>query len=199
MKTYKEVEYSNVALQLDQSNVHRLIECFVEVGLPVAWKETQRYFSLSIQTTWTTQRLTFDKKGKWYRLRNQNYNSKDQRFSDVLQKFIYELKGHAVMKMLHKGQLVVQNIRYGEAIRIIQIKGPDKKVLFEKECSISLDDVKKAFQRTDAEERIPLLKQEIDQQLELLSKALANREYDEIIQIKDQLEKRRIETLMLEI
>jgi len=198
MNTYEEIEYSNVTLQLDQKSIHRLIEYLVEVGLPVAWKETQRFFTLSIQTTWTTQRLIFDKQGKRYRLRNRNYNVKDQRFSEVLQKFICEVKGHAVKKKLHQGQLVVENIRYGEPIQIVEIVGPNKKILFEKDCSVNMHDVMEAFRRTDAEERIPELKMEIDQQLELLLKAIEKKEANEIIKIKDELENMRMEMVMLE-
>ena len=198
MNTYEEIEYSNVTLQLDQKSIHQLIECLVDVGLPVAWKETQRFFILSIQTTYSTQRLVFNKHGKRYKLRNRNYNIKDSRFSEVLQKFIYEVKGHAVMKKIYQGQLVVQNIRYGEPIRIIEIKGPNKKVLFEKDCSINLNDVMEAFQRTDAEERIPVLRMEIDQHLDLLLKAIENNDLQEIDQIKDELENMRVEMVMLE-
>ena len=198
MNTYEEIEYSNVTLQLDQKSIHRLIECLVEVGLPVAWKETQRLFSLSIQTSWMTQRLTFDKQGKRYRLRNRQYNIKDQRFSEVLQKLIFEVKGHAVMKKIHHGQLVVQNIRYGEPIRIIEIKGSDKKVLFEKDCTVSMNDVIEAFRRTGAEERIPILKVEIDQHLDLLLNAIEKKESVEIIKLKDELENMRMEMVMLE-
>ncbi|RKD24066.1 hypothetical protein BEP19_06560 [Ammoniphilus oxalaticus] len=199
MNTYEEIEYTNVNLQLDHESIHRLIERLVDAGLPVAWKETQRKFKLSIQTTATTQQLMFEKQGKIYKLRNKSYNIKDQRFSEVLQKFIYEVKGHAVLKKVSAGQLVVHNIRYGEPIRITEIKGQNKKVLFEKECSVSINEVIEAFRRNDAEKRIPLLMKEIDQHLSHLYEAMQNNQEDRAREIKEELEKKRIEMLMLEV
>lgn len=199
MKTYEEMEYSNVCMQLEHFHLHGLIEQVVEAGLSVAWKENSRFFTLSIQTGWTTQRLTFDKHGKWYKLRNQNYQVKDRKLAEILQKFIHDVKGHAVLKYFMNDQLVVQNIRYGEPIRIIEIKGPLKKVVFEKECMVTTEQVLEAFKRNDAEERIPVLKLEVDYTLASLFEAMELKDRDRILQCKEELEKLRMEMLLLEI
>lgn len=199
MKTYEEMEYSNVSMQLEYFHLHGLIEQVVEAGFSVAWKENRRFFTLSIQTGWTTQRLTFDKHGKWYKLRNQSYHVKDRKLSEILQKFIHEVKGHAVLKYFTNDQLVVQNIRYGEPIRIIEIKGPLKKVVFEKECMVTAEQVVEAFKRTDAEERIPVVKLELDYTLANLFEAIQQKDQERIHQCKDDLEKLRTEMILLEI
>lgn len=199
MKTYEEMEYSNVCMQLEHFHIHGLIEQVVEAGFSVAWKENRRYFTLSIQTGWTTQRLTFDKHGKWYKLRNKSYQVKERKLSEILQKFIHEVKGHAVLKYFTNDQLVVQNIRYGEPIRIIEIKGPLKKVVFEKECMVTTEQVLEAFKRKDAEERIPVVKLEVDYALASLFEAIQLNDQQRIDQCKEELERLRIEMVLLEI
>ncbi|RXT14974.1 hypothetical protein [Ammoniphilus sp. CFH 90114] len=199
MKTYEVMEYSNITLRFEKSQIECLIEALVEAGLPIAWKETKRYFTLSIQTSWTTQRLTFEKHGKSYKLKSKNYNIRDQRFAQILQQFIHDVKGHAVLKLLSNDQLVVQNIRYGEPVRIVEIKGPNKKILFEKECIVTMEQVHVAILRKDAEERIPVLKLEIDYELARLFEAIQNGDVERIGESKEVLEKLRQEMLMLEV
>ncbi|HJV45679.1 MAG TPA: hypothetical protein VJ824_08115 [Bacillota bacterium] len=199
MKTYEEIEYSDISLQFEQYQIHGMVQELLEVGIPVSWRETRKLFTLSVQTENITQRLHFDRDGKFYRLRNKSYNIKDPRFSDVFQKYIQQMKGHAIMKFITNDLLVVQNIRYGEPVRIVQIKGPQKKVLFEKECTISLNQVIEAFKRQDAEERIPILRLELDYALACLFEAIHLGNQHMIEQYKEILDKLRIEMLMLEM
>lgn len=199
MKTFKEMEYSNVTLQFEHIQIQRLIEVLVEAGLPVAWKETKRFFTLSVQTLWTTQRLTLDRHGRYYKLRNKHYNIKDQRFAKILQQFIQEVKGHAVLKVISNDQLVVQNIRYGEPVRIVEIKGPNKRILFEKECIVTMEQVMEAMKRTDAEERIPVLKMEVDYALACLYEAMMSNDCKKISEYKKILYNLRQEMLLLEV
>lgn len=199
MGTYEVMEYTNITLQFERAQVERLIEAFLEAGLPIAWKETKRYFTLSVQTTWTTQRLSFDKFGNKFKLKNKSYNIKDQKFAQILQHFILEVKGHAILKLLSNDQLVVQNIRYGEPIRIIEIKGPNKKILFEKECIVTMEQVIEAISRRDAEDRIPVLKMELDYELSRLFEAMEKGDTKQMESSKQELEKLRVEMLLLEI
>jgi hypothetical protein len=199
MRTYEEIEYSNVSLQFEHQQIHRMVNELVEAGIAVAWRETRKFFSLTIQTIPAAQRLHFYKNGKNYRLRNRNYSIKDKRLSDILHKFIQEVKGHAVVKILSHDLLVVQNIRYGEPVRIIQIKGAQKKVLFEKECIVTMEQVLQALKRKDAEKRIPVLKLEIDYELTRLFVAIQNDNQIQTAQSKEVLERLRLEMIMLEI
>jgi hypothetical protein len=199
MQAYEEIEYSNVALQFEQSQIQRLIEELVEAGLPISWKDTNKFLTISVQTSWSTQRLTFTKYREFYRLRSRNYLIKDQRLANILQRYIYEVKGHAVMKLLSSDQLVVQDIRYGEPVRIVQIKGAYKKILFEKECIVTMEQVTEAFNREDAEKRIPVLKLEIDYELAILFEAMNRNDKQQLSRSKQTLEKLRQEMIMLEV
>jgi len=199
MKTYEEMEYSNVSLQFEYTQIQRLIEELVHAGLSVSWKETSKFYTLSVQTSWTTQRLSFNKYGKIYRLRKRNYNIKDQRFANILHKFIQEVKGHAVLKFFSNGQLVVQNIRYGEPFKITQIEGSNKKILYEKECIVSMEEVILAFERNDAELRIPVLRLELDYALAQLFEALSENDQKMIESCKEVIERLRQEMVILEI
>lgn len=198
MKTYEEMEYCNVALWFKRDQIQNLMELLVENGMNVAWKETENMFTLSVKTSWTTQRLTFKRISDMYHLKNRNYNIRDARFAHVLQHFIEQAKGHAVIKIVHKGQIVVQNIRYGEAVRIVEIKGAEKKILFEKECSVTMEQVVEAFKRRDAEQRIPVLRMEIDYELATLHEALAEGNQEKADLCKQKLKALRQEMLMLE-
>ncbi|MEW9667482.1 hypothetical protein [Ammoniphilus sp. 3BR4] len=199
MKSYEVMEYSNITLHFEKSHIECLIDAVVEAGLPIAWKETKRYFTLSIKTVETTTRLTFEKHGKTYKLRNKSYHFRDIRFATIFQRFIQDVKGHAVVKLLSNDQLLVQNIRYGESVRIVEIKGPNKKILFEKECIVTMEQVQEAIQRKDAEERIPVLRLELDYELAQLFEAMQQGETHRADECKKRLEGLRLEMLMLEI
>lgn len=198
MQIYEEVEYSNVALRFDWNQIQQLMNALVETKLPVTFKESNKFLILSIKTLFGMQRLLFNKQGRYYRLRNRHYSIKDKRLADILQQFIKEMKGHAVLKLLTNDQLVVQNIRYGEPVRITQITGSQKKILFEKECMVTMDQVLEAFQRTDAEQRIPSLKAEIDEELTRLFHAVESKHDEQITASKELLESLRLEMIVLE-
>jgi hypothetical protein len=198
MQIYEEVEYSNVALRFDWNQIQRLMNALVETKLPVTYKESNKFLILSVKTMFGMQRLLFNKQGRIYQLRNRHYSIKDKRLADVLQHFIKEMKGHAVLKLLTNDQLVVHNIRYGEPVRITQITGSQKKILFEKECTVTMDEVLEAFQRTDAEQRIPSLKAEMDQELTRLFQAILSGDDKQIAASKELLDCLRLEMVVLE-
>jgi hypothetical protein len=199
MHAYDQVEYSDVALWFTESQIQELVAQLAEQGITVAWKETGKYFFLSVQTGYETHRFTFKKVGRRYRLRNRHYNIKDQSFEKILQHFIEQSKGHAVVKMFFGGQLVVQRIRYGEADRIIKISGGQREVIFEKECTVTVEDVMEALKRCDAEERIPVLELEIDCELAILYEALHVQNKGQIEVSKSKLCQLHQERIMLEV
>lgn len=140
MQAFEQIEYSDVALWFNEEQIQELIAKIVETGMRVAWKETKKYFTLSVQSENEAHWLTFRKVGTRYRLRDRHYNTADPRFEKILQHFIELAKGHAIIKFFSGGQLVVQKIRYGEAEQIIKISGSSKEVIFEKECSVSVEE-----------------------------------------------------------
>jgi hypothetical protein len=199
MHAYDQIEYSNVALWFNRGQIQELVAIIVEQGMHVAWKETPRYFTLSIQTNVDKHSLTFKRKGKRYQLRDRHYKIKDQRFERILQHFIEQAKGHAVIKFFTGSQLVVQKIRYGEAFQITKISGARREVVFEKECFVTMEDVMTAFKRRDAEERIPVLRMEMDDELVVLQQGLMEGNKESVERSKERLCELRHEMLLLEI
>lgn len=198
MKTYEEMEYCNVALWFKHDQIQKLMELLVKSGMNVAWKETDRYFNLSVHTSWTTYRLTFKRVSDMYHLQDRHYHIRDAQFAHVLQYFIEQAKGHAVIKIVHKEQIVVKSIRYGEEVKVTEISGAEKKILFEKECSVTMEQVMEAFKRNDAEKRIPVLRMEVDYLLATLHDALLAGDKEKTEECKQSLEELRKEMLMLE-
>lgn len=199
MHAFEQIEYSDVALWFNEEQVQELVARIIEAGMRVAWKETKKYFTLSVQTEEESHWLTFRKVGARYRLRDRHYNTSDPRFEKILQHFIEQAKGHAVIKMFTGGQLVVQKIRYGEAEQIIKISGASKEVIFEKECSVSMEEVMEALRRHDAEERIPILTSEVDYELAVLYEAMEAGEMKAVEACKEKLAKLHHEMIMLEV
>ncbi|BAU27456.1 hypothetical protein DFP93_102298 [Aneurinibacillus soli] len=199
MHVYDQIEYSDVVLWFDEFQIHSLIAHMTAQGMKVAWKETSRYFSLSVTTDSQRHRLIFRRIGKKYRMRDRHYNILDPNFEKILYYFIEQARGHAVVKIYSGGQLMVQRIRYGEAEQIIKINGSLREIVFEKACSVSMEDVKMALQRRDAEERIPELVQEVDAELDCLSQALAEDDTTEAERAKARLAELRHEMLLLEV
>jgi hypothetical protein len=199
MHTFEQIEYSDVALWFNEEQIQELVALIVEAGMRVAWKETKKYFTLSVETEQKTHWLTFRKIGTRYRLRDRHYNIEDSRFEKILQYFIEQSKGHAVIKMFFGGQLVVQKIRYGEAEQIIKISGASKEIIFEKECSVSMEEVMSALRRHDAEERILVLALEVDYELATLYEAMEAGDAETIEKCKKKLAELQHEMMILEV
>ncbi|ERI06934.1 hypothetical protein [Aneurinibacillus aneurinilyticus] len=199
MHAFEQIEYSDVALWFNEEQIQDLVARIIEAGMRVAWKETKKYFTLSVQAEEESHWLTFRKVGTRYRLRDRHYNTSDPRFEKILQHFIEQVKGHAVIKMFTDGQLVVQKIRYGEAEQIIKISGASKEVIFEKECSVSMEEVMEALRRHDAEERIPALTKEVDYELAVLYEAMGAKDIEAVAACKEKLAKLHHEMIMLEV
>lgn len=198
MTTYNQLEYSNVVAWFDHDSLQEMMSALVQEGLNISWKETQRQFELLVQSSHGSNWLTLAKINGLYRLNKLDDTVKDFRLGMVLYQFIEQTKGHAVVKMVSNQQIVVQNIRYGEAVRIIEIKGAEKKVIYEKACSVTMDQVVAALKRRDAEERIPVLRLELDYELATLYDALKTNDTKQIHQSKVRLKQLRREMLLLE-
>ncbi|WP_027417537.1 hypothetical protein [Aneurinibacillus terranovensis] len=199
MQAYDQIEYSNVALWFNREQIQELVVLIMEQGMNVAWRETTKYFTLSVQTNENRHRLTFKRIGQQYRLRDRHYKIKDNRFEKILHHFIEQVKGHAIITFFTGDQLVVQKIRYGEAERIIKITGSQREIVFEKECSVTMDDVMAALKRTDAEARIPALRMELDSELSVLHEAIKAEDKDLILRTKEKLSHLHQEMLLLEL
>jgi len=199
MKTHKELEYCNVAVWFDRPTVHQLMQALVEAGLDVAWKESKKLLKLQVLTSDGPSTLIFQKINGSFKFDECDYFVRDIRLAFTLYRFIEQAKGHAIVKFVNEGQIVVQNIRYGEAVRIVEIKGAEKKVIYEKACSVTMDQVIAALKRKDAEERIPVLRLELDYELATLHDALQDNDKAQVKRSKERLKQLRREMLLLEV
>ncbi|MFY0545233.1 hypothetical protein [Brevibacillus sp. H7] len=198
MNTNKELEYCNVAVWFDRSTLHAMMQALVEAGLNVAWKESQKQFRVTVYTQHGTSDLTLLRLNGAYKLDELDYCVRDMRLALVLYQFIEQAKGHAIVKMMNQDKIVVKNIRYGEAVRIVEIKGAEKKVIYEKACSVTMDQVIAALKRRDAEERIPVMRLELDYELATLYDAIQAKDTAQVKKSKDRLKQLRQEMLLLE-
>lgn len=143
--------------------------------------------------------LTFRAVGNRYKLMNKLIQFADPVVADLFQELIMQLKGHATMKVIRSDVLYIHTIQYGEVVRITEVNGPNRKVLLNKESAITMEQVMESFKRKDIEERIPILREEIDSALDRLGKALNQGDHLEANRIKEQLMALRREMLMTEM
>ncbi|MGC5325554.1 hypothetical protein [Brevibacillus sp. SYSU BS000544] len=199
MKPYNTLEYCNVAVWFDRTHLNQLMQSLVQSGFDIGWKESVQQFSLQIITNYDKYVLKFDKNSQGFKLTELDYAVRDMQVAMVLYQFIEQAKGHAIIKLINENQIVVKNIRYGEAVRIVEIKGAEKKVIYEKACSVTMDQVIAALKRRDAEERIPVLRLELDYELSTLYDAIQSNDTKQVEKSKDMLRKLRREMLLLEV
>jgi hypothetical protein len=178
--------------------LHALLQALVEAGLIVAWKESHKQFEVKVYTSKGASELNLHRLNGAYKLCESDYSVRDIRLALVLYRFIEQAKGHAVVKIVNEDKIVVKNIRYGEAVRIVEIKGAEGKVIYEKACNVTMDQVIAALKRRDAEERIPVLRLELDYELATLYDAMQTQDKGQIRKSKERLLQLRREMLLLE-
>jgi hypothetical protein len=92
----------------------------------------------------------------------------------------------------------VKRIRREEAVRTVETKGAEKTMIYEKACNVTMDQVIAALKRRDAEERIPVLRLELDYELATLYDALQEKDKVQIRRSTERLKQLRREMLLLE-
>ncbi|WP_232698334.1 hypothetical protein [Brevibacillus daliensis] len=198
-KTQNELEYSNVIVWFDRITLDELMNALVQSGLTVKWKESLKQMRIDISNDCCGHQLIMSKTGDKFKLEECHYSVRDFRLAMVLYQFIELAKGHAVVKITNEEQILVKNIRYGEAVRITKIKGAEKKVIYEKACNVTMDQVIAAMKRRDSEERIPVLRLELDYELATLHDAMKQKNKEQIKKSKAKLQILRKEMLLLEV
>jgi hypothetical protein len=88
---------------------------------------------------------------------------------------------------------------FGEIIRMVEISGIEHKVLFQKEPAITVEEVMQALRSQRSNERIQVLRMELDYELAVLSDALKASDEETIRSSKEKLETFRHEMLLLEM
>lgn len=71
-------------------------------------------------------------------------------------------------------------------------------MIYEKACNVTIEQVIAALKRRDSEERIPVLRLELDYELATLYEALENNDHQQINKSKQKLKLLRREMLLLE-
>ncbi|XOS92474.1 hypothetical protein ACLMAB_00915 [Brevibacillus laterosporus] len=72
-------------------------------------------------------------------------------------------------------------------------------MIYEKACNVTMDQVIAALKRRDAEERIPVLRLELDYELATLFDAIQSKNNEQVQRSKAQLRLLRKEMLLLEV
>ena len=192
-----EVEYCNLELRFDRRQIQNLIRDLIQEGYSLYWSENETLFIVSIRTGRKLVKLRFQRVNQRYKIVG-DYTIRDERLAEFMEKLIGDARGHAVVKRFKDRQILVENIMFGERIRLVEISGLEQRVLYQKKPMITTEEMIRAFRSTRAEERIVSLRQEIDEVLAALYKALARNDEGGIAHCKHQLNLMRSEMIQLE-
>ncbi|HUC93358.1 MAG TPA: hypothetical protein VMS09_15275 [Paenibacillus sp.] len=196
-KSY-EVEYCNLEIRFDRRQIHNLIRDLIQAGYSLYWSETEAQFLISIRTGRKLVKLRFQRIRSRYKIVG-DYVIKDEKLSVLLERLINDSRGHAVVKRIKDRQIVIESIMFGEIIRLVEVSGMEHRIIYQKKTSISTEEMMQAFQSKRAEERVPVLRLEIDYELASLSEALREGRGEDAAAAKERLAALRTEMLQLEL
>lgn len=196
-KSY-EVEYCNLELRFDRRQIQHFIRDLIHEGYSLYWSESETQFMVSIRTGRKLVKLKFQRLHNRYRIVG-DYTIKDEKLSELLEKLINDTRGHAVVKRIKDRQIVIENIMFGEIIRLVEVCGMEHKIIYQRKPFVTLEEIKQAFSSRRAEERAAVLRYELDYELSNLSEALAASNEEAIAASKEKLGQLRIEMLQLEL
>jgi hypothetical protein len=196
-KSY-EVEYCNLELRFDRRQIRNFIKSLIQEGYSLYWNENDQQFVISIRTGRKLIKLKFQRIGDRYKIVG-DYSFKDEKLSELMEKMIGDTRGHAIVKRFRERQIVIENIMFGEIIRMVEISGVEHKVLFQKEPVVTLDEMVQAFKSKRAEERVSVLRLELDYELATLHDAMKAEDEEQTKQCIERLKEMRSEMLQLEM
>lgn len=193
-----EVEYCNLELRFERRQIQTLIRELIQEGYSLYWSESDGKFLVSIRTGRKLVKLHFEKMNHRYRIVG-DYVIKDERLSELIEKLINDTRGHAVVKRIKDRQIVIENIMFGEIIRLVEVSGMEHRIIYQKKPYVTFEDMIQAFQNKRAEERISVLRMELDYELSSLSEAITAQDEQKISEIHETLNQLRLEMLQLEM
>jgi hypothetical protein len=193
-----EVEYCNLELRFDRRLIRNFIKALIQEGYSLYWNESDLQFIISIRTGRKLIKLRFERIGEKYKIVG-NYSFKDEKLAEMMEKLIGDSRGHAVVKRFKDRQILIENIMFGEIIRMVEISGIEHKVLYQKEPVVTLDEVMQALISKRSDERIPVLRMELDYELATLQEALETGDQESVQLCKNKLLELRQEMLLLEM
>ena len=193
-----EVEYCNLELRFDRRQIRNFIKSLIQEGYSLYWNENEQPFIISIRTGRKLVKLKFQRIGDRYKIVG-DYTFKDEKLSELMEKMIGDTRGHAIVKRFRERQIVIENIMFGEIIRMVEISGVEHKVVFQKEPVVTMDEMIQAFKSKRAEERAAVVRLELDYELAMLHEALEAGDTETAEACKERLKELRKEMLLLEM
>lgn len=195
-KSY-EVEYCNLELRFDRRHIQQLIRDLIQDGYSLYWSENESVFIISVRTGRKLTKLRFQRLAKGYKLVG-DYVIKDAKLAEWLEKLIGDLRGHAVVKRFKDRQILVENILFGEVIRLVEINGMEHRIIYQKGPVLDTEKMAEMYASQSAERQLEALQQELDRELEKLYEALQTGDGEKAEASKEKLRRLRIELLQLE-
>ncbi|AHV97101.1 hypothetical protein G5B47_13130 [Paenibacillus sp. 7124] len=186
MNKNDEVEYCNLELRFDRMHIQNLIKDLIQEGYSLYWSESDNLFVISVRTGRKLIKLRFQRIRDGYKLVG-DYMIRDARLAEWMEKLIGDMRGHAIVKRFRDRQIIIENILFGEVIRLVEISGYQQRVLYQKGPMLSDQELTKMFYSTLGEERIRERRIEVDEELDRLSAALARKDEQQAKLSKEKL------------
>ncbi|TJY43590.1 hypothetical protein E5161_05245 [Cohnella pontilimi] len=193
-----EVEYCNLEIRFDRRQIQNLIRELIQQGYSLYWNENDSYFIISVRTGRKLLKLRFQRFQGRYKMVG-NYVVKDERLALWIEKLINDSRGHAVVKRFRDRQVLIENIMFGEIIRLVEVSGVEHRIIYQKRPQITLEDMVQAFKSKRAEIRAGVLRLEVDYELAVLHEALQQGRTEDAELSKEKLQTMRTEMLLLEL
>ncbi|TVY00643.1 hypothetical protein [Cohnella terricola] len=194
-----EVEYCNLELRFDRRQIQNLIRELIQEGYSLYWHESEHQFLVSVRTGRKLLKLRFLRVLGRYKMIG-NYLVKDEKLAQWIEKLINDSRGHAVVKRFQERQVLrIENIMFGEIIRLVEVSGMEHRIIFQKRPQVTVEEMVQAFKSNRAELRAGVLRLEIDYELASLHEAVENGWQDKIEESKEKLMGMRTEMLQLEL
>ncbi|QSF46996.1 hypothetical protein [Paenibacillus tianjinensis] len=197
MNKNDEVEYCNLELRFDRQHIQELIKDLIKEGYSLYWSENESVFLISVRTGRKLVKLRFQQIKDGYKLVG-DYMIRDARLSEWMEKLIGDMRGHAVVKRFRDRQIIIENILFGEVIRLVEISGYQQRVLYQKGPLLSDQELTKLFYSGEGEERIQQRRVEVDEELDRMSEALRSEDPAQVEASRAKLAKLARELNMLE-
>ncbi|MNJ41374.1 hypothetical protein D3C77_362950 [compost metagenome] len=197
MNKSDQVEYCNLDLRFNRRHIGQLITELIQDGYSLYWSESEAVFIISVRTGRKLTKLRFEAVGSGYKLEG-NYVIKDARLAVWFEKLIEDFRGHAVVKRTKNSHTMVENILFGEVITLVEITGMEQRVLYQKEPLLDAKRLEELMTSQIAEQQLSILRQQLDDELDLLHDLLEQGNHEEILACKERLQSLRLQLIALE-
>lgn len=192
-----EVEYCNLELRFDRRYIQNLIRDLIHEGYSLYWSENESLFIISVRTGRKLVKLRFQRIRNRYKIIG-NYTIKDEKLAEFMERLIGDTRGHAVVKRFKDRQILIESILFGELILLVEVSGVEHRVIFQKRPIVTTEEMIKAYQSQRAEERIGIVRLELDYELANLYEAMEREDIQMAEKCKEKLVLLRNEMLQLE-